>query len=297
MKKSWGVLVVLSAVFVVLVGCNIKEGNGKSDLQTGKDVSSFDPYKNDPYKKSESRTRQGTSSFDSYEKSESQTVQSVSSLSPDSYEVDDEMSLAKEVGVGETQNRNLHVSTDIDWIKISTMRGKYYIVSNNFGTSRGYLELYDAAGNQKILTNGFTSTLAIVGDGKVWYVKVSSHSVPLSYTVTLEELKPDSYEVDGEMSLAKEIGVGETQNRNFHVSTDIDWIKISTVSGKSYIVSNNFGISEGHIELFNAGGNQKAFRYGSHPTLAILGDGNVWYVKVSSYSAPVSYTVTLKEVP
>ncbi|MCX7883130.1 MAG: hypothetical protein N2314_07915 [Brevinematales bacterium] len=114
--------------------------------------------------------------------------QGISSFSSDSYEVDDDMSSAKAISVGQTQNRNLHVSTDVDWIKISTVNGKYYIVSNDFGGSEGWIALCNELTNWRASKSGSTPTLTFSGDGKVWYVKVRSDSAPLSYTVTLKEV-------------------------------------------------------------------------------------------------------------
>ncbi len=46
----------------------------------------------------------------------------------DSYEPDDTPAEAKEITLGETQNRSLHVSSDIDWIYFESQAGKYYTI-------------------------------------------------------------------------------------------------------------------------------------------------------------------------
>jgi hypothetical protein len=73
-------------------------------------------------------------------------------LAPDEYEPDDELSLAKLIGIGTPQQHTFHSSDDVDWVRFQITRPGAYTIrvrgvrSNRLDT---YIELYDA--NQNLI--------------------------------------------------------------------------------------------------------------------------------------------------
>ena len=69
---------------------------------------------------------------------------------PDQYEPDDTMATAKDIRVGERQERTFTDASDVDWVRlVITQTGFYQIESISVETWAvdTYLELYDSNGN------------------------------------------------------------------------------------------------------------------------------------------------------
>ena len=104
-----------------------------------------------------------------------------------------------------------------------------------------FITAYDQAGNELAsdddLGSGFNARLMLIvpSDGVI-YVEVSEYDgAQGSYTLRTERMvigESDAYEPDNDPATAKEITLGETQNRTFTIAEDADYVSF-TISEKS----------------------------------------------------------------
>jgi pimeloyl-ACP methyl ester carboxylesterase len=203
-----------------------------------------------------------------------------SGITPDSYEADDSASTAKTITNGVTQNRNIHVAGNVDWVKFTVVNGASGLRIETNGSSGGDTQLYvygpnsmttqvaggynddEGTGNYSLLVSGLLGFPTSLPPG-TYYIKVQEYgnnNTIASYTLQAtwtdtgggSGITADSYEADDSASTAKTITNGVTQNRNIHVAGNTDWVKFTVVSGASNL----------RIETNGSGGDTQIWLYG-----------------------------------
>jgi hypothetical protein len=154
-------------------------------------------------------------------------------------EPNNSMDEATLIEVGEQVNGYFEFSSDVDWYRINAETGAYLIVYTT-GSMDTFITAYDQAGKELAsdddLGSGPNARLMLIvpSDGVV-YVEVSEYDgAQGSYTLRTELMvmgKSDAYEPDNDPSIAKEITLGETQNRTFTIAEDADYVRF-TISKK-----------------------------------------------------------------
>lgn len=178
----------------------------------------------------------------------------------DAYEPDDSADAASMIEVGSSQNHNLHLTGDDDWISFQAAKGADYVIETFNLADRidTVITLYDADGQElasdddgggEPLASRITWTA--VEDGLL-YVRVQDlgddeAGPQTEYTISVREqrtipLTADEYEPDDTTAEASEIQVGEVQGHNVHVEGDHDWLWFEAVQGTTYLIeTSNLG--------------------------------------------------------
>jgi uncharacterized protein YjdB len=152
---------------------------------------------------------------------------------------------AKAISNGEVQNRSLHQSGDVDWLKFTLERpGDVTIrTAARTGHTGGdtMLTLYGPDNSTlQIATNdddparpGYWSRIdsAALPAG-TYYIKVTGYqnAVIPGYQILLDttnSVTGDAYETDNTAAAAKSISSGQSQNHSIHQGGDTDWIKFT----------------------------------------------------------------------
>ncbi|MDR2418257.1 MAG: hypothetical protein LBD79_04310 [Treponema sp.] len=158
-----------------------------------------------------------------------------------SIEPNNSMEEAALIEVGEQVNGYFELSSDVDWYRINAEPGAYLIIYTN-GTMDTVITAYDQAGNElgsdDDLGSGFNARLMlIVPSGGVVYVELTEYDgAQGAYTLKAELMaagESDAYEPDNNLSFAKRITLGETQNRTFTIAEDADYVRF-TISEKNF---------------------------------------------------------------
>ncbi len=238
--------------------------------------------------------------------------------SGDQYEPDDTMDEASAIGVGESQSRTFHDTSDVDyaWFEAKAQTG--YIIATELTSADmdSILTLFDEDGDTLASNDdyetedyfGLESRIAWTAEvsGRV-YVEVSSWSdaEPGAYylTLTLNDLY-DTFEPDGTPEQATPIGDGDTQAHSCHDTTDKDYIAFQTQENGLYDFT--VSVMEGestqpYVRIVDADGNQLAYREAGTagaPTTSLLWfstDAGTYYLVVGC-TTPGPYTIAFTDV-
>jgi len=201
------------------------------------------------------------------------------SIPGDAYEPDDTCAQARTFTVnGPAQTHTLHTMSDTDWVKFTATVGtRYTIETSNLGAETDtMLYLYRSDCSTQIANDddgGVDSASRIVWDADAsgtFYVKVGAtfyvFGAPNNYDLSITgsvvptatstptrtrtptrtptpTVAPDAYEPDDTCGLGRAITVnGPAQTHNFHVVSDVDWVKFTTLIGNRYIIeTSNLG--------------------------------------------------------
>ncbi len=199
-------------------------------------------------------------------------------LGGDSYEPDNTLATARPITVGApAQRHNFHVADDHDWVYFDVTAGNAYRMRTfNLGScSDTVLGLYNSAG-MLLAYNDDYSELASQIDYQATsnarlYLMVRHYSSSVSGACTQYDLEvtqistpisPDAYEPDNTIAQARTFVVNSSgQSRNFHTTTDVDWVTFSAIAGTTYtIYTYNLGSQADTIlELYNSSGTLLAY--------------------------------------
>jgi hypothetical protein len=172
----------------------------------------------------------------------------------DEYETDDTLEEASVLQVGSSQEHNLHVTGDRDWIAFQAVAGTEYVIETfHLGDKIDtFMTLYDAEGLE-LGTDDDSGAEPLAshldyepeGDGIVY---VMAHDMGdreagpgTEYSISVREqgtLLPigDRFEPDDGMEQAGQIEIGEVQTHNIHVPGDHDWVTLQVEAGHTYVI-------------------------------------------------------------
>ncbi len=194
----------------------------------------------------------------------------------DSYEPDNTLATARPIIVGgPAQRHNFHVAGDYDWVYFDVTAGNSYRMRTfNLGScSDTVLELYDGAGVRLAYNDdysGFASRIDYQATSNarlylmVRHYRPSANGACTQYDldVTQTSISPDAYEPDDTIAQARPFVVNSSgQNRNFHTTTDVDWVSFSAIAGTTYtIYTYDLGSqADTVLELYNSSGTLLAY--------------------------------------
>jgi hypothetical protein len=221
---------------------------------------------------------------------------------PDSYEPDDsyfQAGVLLPTTADQSQNHNLHSSTDTDWYSFTGIPGRTFSFYSN-GTTDTRVFLYDNTGVNLITSdddgNGYPNFRLnyLTSTSAVFYLKVDGYNGVLGdYAIHYYFSYPqDSYEPDNNSSSAVSLNPTPTiqnQDHTLHNSSDVDWYTFYGESGKTYEFSSQ-GTTDTRIYLYdNTATNQLAYdddgmgypNFLLHYTPAVSA---TYYLKVDGYA-------------
>ncbi|HRU38912.1 MAG TPA: PPC domain-containing protein, partial [Candidatus Goldiibacteriota bacterium] len=166
----------------------------------------------------------------------------------DAYEYDDVFNEAKEILPGAAQQRSLHLTADIDWVKFTLAAEAVITLQASGSTGDAEMRLYDALGvplSEIYYDNDsgpglFPSITAQLMPG-TYYARVNeygmnaviaSYSLSLAVAVitptpTATAAVPDIYETDDVYTSATWLYRAEPQEHSIHSANDTDWFRFS----------------------------------------------------------------------
>jgi hypothetical protein len=172
---------------------------------------------------------------------------------------------AETIALGETLTDYFFAPGDVNWYAVS-VPGPGRLTASTLGTLDTLLEVYDKweeligrdddsgyQGNAKVVADLFSASPV--------YLRVSAYQGATGRyhlkTKFAPPVKPDRYENDNTMPLAKAIQSGDSQERNFTDAGDVDWAALTIVRQGSYALAataqDNY--LDTFIQLFDGRGN------------------------------------------
>lgn len=214
-------------------------------------------------------------------------VRVISVAGGDSYEPDNTLTTARPITIGgPAQRRNFHVAGDQDWVYFDATAGiRYTMRTFNLGScSDTVLELYNSAGTLLAYNDDYSGLASRIdyapSASARLYLRVRHYSplasgactqYDLEVTQTQTPLSPDAYEPDDTIAQARTFVVNSSgQNRNFHTTTDVDWVVFGATAGTTYtIYTYDLGSqADTVLELYNSSGILLAYNDDSGGSLA-----------------------------
>jgi hypothetical protein len=195
---------------------------------------------------------------------------------PDEWEPDDTLAEATDLEPGAAQTHYLHTLGDCDYFRFTATRGHVYTIETfNLGPDVD-TRIFLYAGNGSLLTQD--------DDGRaleekwasrlVWTAERTSTHYVMAHDVNDDDAGPgtsydiqmweeahfvaDEYEPDGSPTLATLLQPGEPQPHNLHVAGDVDWMRLETTAGHTYVIE-TFDLGEDVdtvLRLLNEEGNE-----------------------------------------
>lgn len=227
----------------------------------------------------------------------------------DIYENDDVYTSAKQIFSGAAQQHSIHAPADTDWVYFEVDQYSSVNITTSGLSGDTVIYLYNQAGvpssymavdyNSGI--GNFSSITSNLNPG-TYYVRITENGMnavipsyyiavginPILPTATNTPVVGDAYEQDNYYYEAKEISAGETQQRSFHLASDVDWARF-TVSVESLVVVtasgplgdtemylyDSLGAPSAHIVYDNDGGP------GLYPMISMQLLPGVYYVRLN----------------
>jgi hypothetical protein len=133
------------------------------------------------------------------------------------------------------------------------------------GTLDTLLALYDSQG--RLLEEdddsgeGSNARLSVPGGLGLIYIEVKTYNARTGqttlYTEAREPGRPDQYEPDNTMATAKDINLGEAQQRTFTDADDVDWVRLRITQTAFYAISSAAFDRrlDSYLELYDVNGN------------------------------------------
>ena len=245
------------------------------------------------------------------------TRSGTSSPEPDSYEPNNTVATAYNLGTIQTDSKtfdisaNFHTETDLDYYKIELPTGYKYTISAikndaNNSSYTGYATMhisldgtttagsYDSEMPAKTINNGGTIYFKINGFNGNSY-DIGTYQLSIFITRTEEpSVSPDSYETNNTVATAAYIG-SVTSNRTFtinatlHTASDVDYYKINLPAEYKYTISANKNdyFNSSHTArtnmYFSSDGSTMTGPYNPMPPTTINNGGNI-YFKINGYN-------------
>jgi hypothetical protein len=172
---------------------------------------------------------------------------------PDAWEPDDALAEATEIEPASPQTHDLHALGDRDSFRFQATRGHVYTIETlNLGPDVDTrIFLYDGDGHLLTHDDDGRALEENRASRLVWTAeRTSTHYVMVhdvgdddagpgtSYDVRLWEeahFVEDEYEPDDSPSVATVLKSGEPQPHNLHVAGDVDWMRLETIAGETYV--------------------------------------------------------------
>ena len=151
------------------------------------------------------------------------------------------------------------------WYRCNVSAQGMVFVAYTRGSLDTILVLYDAQGGElgenDDSGDGSNARISVPADSGTIYIEVKTYEGKQGrtalYTEILEEGKPDQYESDDTISTAKEIMVGESQERTFTNSGDVDWVRLWVTQSAVYeirsVAADNW--LDSYLELYDSNDN------------------------------------------
>lgn len=173
---------------------------------------------------------------------------------PDVWEPDDALAEATKIEPGSSQTHDLHTHGDRDYFRFQATRGHIYTIETlNLGPDVDTrIFLYDGDGDLLTHDDDGRALEENRASRLVWTAeRTSTHYVMVhdvddddagpgtSYDVRLWEqarFVEDEYEPDDSPRLATVLKPGEPQPHNLHLAGDVDWLRLETTAGKTYVI-------------------------------------------------------------
>lgn len=213
-----------------------------------------------------------------------------------------------------TDGSNIHISTDIDFYRLTFPAGYNYEI---------YTYLYDSDINESLFpvdcffsiysssTNVWSENcdngngpVASLSNGGTIYFKVSSYSFNeilgdyLLGIAIVRHILPDQYEPNDMIGSAYNLGTINTNlktvnvNANFHITTDNDYYKLNLPAGYSYTINANI-LNSYNDNTYTAdakfatslNGNTWSNNYGNSMPALTVSDGGTLYLRVLPYTS------------
>lgn len=234
------------------------------------------------------------------------TVSVASGIIEDAYDiymdersiVDDTMTNASVISVGQSQVHTIHDEGDVDWVGfIVDTTGNYILQTEGSGDT--IISVYDEDGNFLVLDDdsgvGRNASVKMRFEAnKEYYAEVSSYQDALipNYTLSLTEAGTsagDAYESDNTYSTAKGIIAGETQAHSIHAAGDVDWVKFRPIQSGTYQIQTS-GDADMKLYLYSASGtlitSDDDSGVGVNARISTNFNANTdYYIKASAYSS------------
>jgi len=162
-------------------------------------------------------------------------------------------------------NRSLD-NDDEDYFLLVPANDGQLIIETTGGTDT-FMELYNAETRQKLAEDddgGSRSNARIrynAQQGQRYIAKVRGYDGDTgaygfrAYIRVQVRLTPDEYEPDNDSTSAKQIEIGTSQQRTFHNTNDVDWIKFQITQPGRYTIRTrgiNSSRLDTYIELFDS---------------------------------------------
>ncbi len=230
-------------------------------------------------------------------------------VTADAFEVDNSSSQAKTILTNGTSHgpHSFHQNGDQDWLRFSATAGTIYQIETfNLGSSADtILALYASNASTMIAINDDYAgsrasriTWAAPSSG-TFYARISSfgdqgganRTYSVRITANTPQTPTDAYEPDNTANVARTITVGgASQDHNFHIRGDEDWVSFSALAGNIYVVETfNLGsTSDTVLELYNNLGTRLANNDDSAGSLAsriswVAPSNGTYYARVFHY--------------
>ncbi|MDR1249600.1 MAG: PPC domain-containing protein [Treponema sp.] len=216
----------------------------------------------------------------------------------DSGEPNDDVSQATTFSPGSRISAYFLDPDDVDWYRVTVAEAGALTVYTE-GTMDTVILMYDdsntlIAEDDDGAGDGNARVSARVTPGTV-FVRVSSYDGQLGkYTLRglfFEPAEPDRFEPDNSRILAKNIGVGESQERNFTDSADEDWARLRIAQRGTYdiFIEAADSVLDTFLELYDSDDDlvdvNDDWNEGLNARLRLDLDPGIYYIKASAINA------------
>ena len=153
-----------------------------------------------------------------------------------------ERSLAVPVQVGQSVPVFIRYPSESRWYRCNVSAQGMVFIAYTRGSLDTILVLYDAQGEELGENDdsgeGANARISLPANSGTVYIEIKTYQGRQGRTTLCTEIreegKPDQYESDGTIATAKEIMVGESQERTFTDSDDVDWARLRVTQSAIY---------------------------------------------------------------
>jgi len=167
-----------------------------------------------------------------------------------------------EIGAGEdAQAVNNLLERDDEHYYLLLPASDGQLIMETTGSTDTYMEFYDGTSRQKLAQDddggrGENARIRYnVEAGKRYVAKVRGYDGDSgsygfhAWLIAAVKLNPDQYEPDNDSASAKQIEIGAAQQRTFHNSNDVDWIKFQIARAGRYTI-NVKGVESNRLDTY-----------------------------------------------
>jgi hypothetical protein len=161
----------------------------------------------------------------------------------DAAEPNDSVEQAVLVSVGEDVEAVFNSPDDVDWYRVDVVPGNTYLIVSTDGNLDTFITIYDEDGDAlgEDDDSGYRGNALIsvdISEHTALFIEVyeydGNHGAYTLHTELMQAGAVDAYEPDDDVENSKEIAVGETQERTFTISLDIDNVRLTIAEAGVY---------------------------------------------------------------